>query len=84
MTAMTVFISNYIWRRISPEIRRQILRVLSRSDVVGSFAANVCNDLRARGEHVLAANLLAEIDYLREYKMRWGVLPPPCRRSRSH
>ena len=78
MTA--VFISNYIWRRISPAIRRQVLAVLPRGEVVGAFAANVCNDLRMRGEYVLADNLLAEIDYLREYKREWGVLPPPAKR----
>ena len=81
---LTTFLTDYIWRRVSPEIRRQVLAVLPRAQVVGRYAGNVHNDLRIRGEHVLADNLLAEIDYLREYKQRWGALPPPCRRSRSH
>ena len=80
MSVFTMFITDYIWRRVSPETRRQILRVLSRSDVVGEFVGNVCNDLRARGEYELAAELLEEVEYLRDYKREWGVLPPPAKR----
>ena len=79
MTAMTVFISSYLWRRISRELRRAILRVLSRKEIVGEFVANVCNDLRVRGEYELAAQLIAEVEYLRDYKREWGVLPPVSR-----
>ena len=80
MTAMTVFISSYLWRRISRELRRAILRVLSRKEIVGEFVGNVCNDLRIRGEYELAAELLEEIEYLKNYKREWGVLPPPAKR----
>ena len=77
---MSVYISTYIWRRISRELRRAILRILFRRDVVGRYVSAVVNDLDIRGQGDLADALLEEVEYLRDYKRQWGVLPPPAKR----
>mgnify|MGYP005858204501 CR=1 FL=1 len=73
----TTYISDYIWRRIAPEVRRAVLNVLPRNEVVGQYVATIVSDLHLRGEYEVANDLLAEIKYLKNYKKEWGVLPPP-------
>ena len=73
------YLSDYIWRRIAPEVRRAVLNVLPRNEVVGQYVANIISDLYIRGEYEVANDLLAEIKYLKNYKKEWGVLPPPAK-----
>ena len=78
MDGGAIYLTDYIWRRIAPEVRRAVLNVLPREEVVGQYVAIVVNDLCIRGEHEVANDFIAEIRYLKNYKQRWGVLPPPA------
>ena len=73
----TTYISDYLWRRIAPEVRRAVLNVLPKEDVVGRYVANIVSDLYLRGEYDVANDFVSEIKYLMNYKKEWGVLPPP-------
>ena len=63
MSGRSVFISDRRWRRLDPALRREVLCALGcRALAVQRFACNVCSDLRARGEHALAARLLEALE----------------------
>ena len=76
---MTVYMTNSIWRRISKETRREVLSVLPRNRVVGRYTIYVLKDLTDRGAESAAWNLLAEVEYIKDYRGEFGVLPPPPR-----
>lgn len=63
MAGRTVWISERLWRGLDPALRREVLRALGARDLaVQRYGLNVCSDLRARGEHDLAARLLDALD----------------------
>lgn len=63
MTGRTVWLSDRRWRGLDPALRREVLRVLGARDLaVQRYAACVSGDIRARGEHDLAARLLDALD----------------------
>jgi len=62
MGIKTLYLSDSVWRKIDPNIRRAILSVLpfKRSELVGcgKFISTLENELRIRNEHELANKLL--------------------------
>lgn len=67
MSSRSVFISDFRWRKLDPSLRREVLCALGvRALAVQRYAASVCSDLRARGEHDLAARLLDALEEARE------------------
>ena len=74
-----IYISDYLWRRIAPEVRRAVLNVLPREKVVGRYVGLILDDLHIRGEYEIANAFIEEIQYIQEYKREWGVLPPPAK-----
>lgn len=60
-TFRTVYISHNVYNAIDPTVRKQLLKVLRKSDIIKRYVANVESDLRARGEHELADAFLGEI-----------------------
>ena len=71
---MSLFITTYIWRQISPETRRAVLRVLRRERVIGRYVADVAADLCARNRWSVANDLVYEAECIRR-----GVTPHPPR-----
>ena len=59
---MSLFITTYIWRQISPPTRRAILRVLRRERVIGRYVADVAADLCARNRWAVANCLVYEAE----------------------
>lgn len=56
-----VYVSYSIYRSIDPEVRKKLLKVLKKEDIVKRYVGNIENDLRMRGEHELADALIGEI-----------------------
>ena len=59
---MSLFITTYIWRRFSKETRREVLKVLRRSQVVGRYVEDVAGDLCARNRWSIANDLVFEAE----------------------
>lgn len=63
-------ISDAAFRNLDSGLRRDLLRVLHRERYVGRYAQDAARDLRALGEHEVAARLLEGLE----------DLPSPLRR----
>lgn len=63
MSTKTVWISDSTWRTLPQSLRKELLSVFQRNRYVGRYAANAESDLRAIGEHELAARFLEELNY---------------------
>ena len=74
---MNVLLTEYVWRRIHPEVRGAVLKVLRKSAVIGRRADEVIDDLRALGEHEAAGSLRNDLEYILLFKEKFGVWPPP-------
>ena len=71
---MSLFITEYVWRRFSPETRRAILKVLRRSRIIDRYVEDVAADLCARNRWHVANDLVYEAECFRR-----GVTPHPPR-----
>ena len=72
----TGYISEQLWRHVCPKLRRQILRVLSRSDVVGHDVWEVFNLLRRYDEDELAYEFRQEVFDMLDWRREFGDWPP--------
>lgn len=69
MSTKTIYISDSVWRNLPRDLRKDLLEVFQRGRYIGRYASNAESDLRAIGEHELAAQLLNDL----------GDLPQPLR-----
>ena len=62
MSERSVWISERLWRRWDATLRRDLREALGGRELATQrYVCNVCADLRARGEHDLAARLLEAV-----------------------
>ncbi len=61
MSAKSMFVTEYRWRKMPGSLRNLLMSILSKAEIVGRYACNVADDLRARGCPEAADDLLEEL-----------------------
>ncbi|WP_040683203.1 hypothetical protein [Thermosinus carboxydivorans] len=62
MTVRTRFITRRLWDHIDPEIAKKVRDVLIDEVIFDNYLSNIENELRIRGYHLLADDLLNNVE----------------------